>query len=294
MKYNVIVATHHKTGTVWMDGVFKALAREIGIQCIDFRSAYGCRAGALRKPYILLNVDSNFRDCPQVLEREDVRVLHVIRDPRDVLISAMHYHSKSAENWLHEPIPGYDNTTYQRRLRAQPTKFDRYLFEMDHSTAGTLRDLLDWRYGRSNCFEARYEELRQDSQLKYWRRVSAFLGFGEREQAIASRCFWRNSLFGGLSRVGNKHVRSGDVSQWKREFTPELARAFLLRFPGALQSLGYEVDETWLSNLPDGNSPGLFSALKQLAVRQLVGWRDAGIIARKFERSRRPHTEYSA
>ena len=98
MKYNVVVATHHKTGTVWMDGVFKALAREIGVQCIDFTSAYGCLAGAPRKPYILLNVDSNFRDCPQVLEREDVRVLHVIRDPRDMLISAMYYHSKSTEN----------------------------------------------------------------------------------------------------------------------------------------------------------------------------------------------------
>jgi hypothetical protein len=27
MKYNAVVATHHKTGTVWMDGVFKALER---------------------------------------------------------------------------------------------------------------------------------------------------------------------------------------------------------------------------------------------------------------------------
>jgi len=26
MRYNLVVATHHKTGTVWMDGVFKALA----------------------------------------------------------------------------------------------------------------------------------------------------------------------------------------------------------------------------------------------------------------------------
>ena len=31
MKYNVVVATHHKTGTVWMDGVFKAIARDLGV-----------------------------------------------------------------------------------------------------------------------------------------------------------------------------------------------------------------------------------------------------------------------
>ena len=136
--------------------------------------------------------------------------------------------------------------------------------------------------------------MRQDSQLRYWRGLSAFLGFDEREQAIASRCFWRNSLFGGLSRVGNRHVRSGDVSQWKREFTPELGRAFLLRFPGVLQSMGYEVNDAWLSDLQHLNSPRLFAEFKELALREPLRWRDSGMIARRFERNRRPHTEYSA
>ncbi len=294
MKYSVVVATHHKTGTVWMDGVFKAIARATGVQCMDFSSGYECLAAASRKPLILLSVDSNFRDCAELIERDDVRVLHVVRDPRDVLISAMHYHGKSTESWLHELTPGYDDATYQRRLRAQPTKFDRYVFEMEHSTAGTLHDLLNWRYGRANCFEARYEELRQDFQLRYWRRVSTFLGFDEREQAIAGRCFWRNSLFGGLSRIGNRHVRSGDVSQWRREFTPELARAFLRRFPGALQSLGYEADDAWLANLPQASSSRLFAEVKELVVGELLRWRDAAMFDRKFGRHRRPRTEYSA
>ena len=194
-----------------------------------------------------------------------MRVLHVVRDPRDVLISAMHYHKRSRESWLHEPIPGNDNVTYQRRLRALPTKFDQYVFEMEHSTAGTLRDLLDWRYSRANCFEARYEDLRQDAQLGHWRRISAFLGFDEKEQQISHRCFWQNSLFGGLSRVGNKHVRSGDVAQWKHEFTRDLGSAFLLRFPDALQSLGYEIDNSWISRLPPAASTSLFAVLKRLA-----------------------------
>ena len=41
MKYNVVVATHHKTGTVWMDGVFKAIADDVGAHYVDFRSEYG-------------------------------------------------------------------------------------------------------------------------------------------------------------------------------------------------------------------------------------------------------------
>jgi len=162
MKYSVVVATHHKTGTVWMDGVFKAIAGDLGVAYVNFTSHYGQLAQALKKPFVLFNHDSDFRDYSHILGRDDVRVLHLIRDPRDVLISAMHYHMKSAESWLHEAIPGYDNVTYQRRLRTLATKFDQYVFEMEHSTAGTLRDMLNWRYRRANCFEARYEALRQD------------------------------------------------------------------------------------------------------------------------------------
>jgi hypothetical protein len=289
MKYNIVVATHHKTGTVWMDGVFKAIAREVGVEYVDFRSRHRCLADASRKPFILLNYDSNFREYSHALNRDDVRVLHVVRDPRDVLISALHYHKKSTESWLHEPIPGYDNVTYQRRLRALPVKFDQYVFEMEHSTAGTLRDLLNWRYGRANCFEARYEDLRQDAQLNYWRRISVFLGFDEREQQISGRCFWQNSLFGGLSRVGNKHVRSGDVAQWKREFTKDLGDAFVARFPDALQSLGYELDNGWVSGLPEPSAIVLLSELKRLVGRVWKAirlWRPS---ARLVSQPRDPH-----
>jgi hypothetical protein len=268
MKYNVIVATHHKTGTVWMDGVFKAIACDVGVEYVNFRSHYGQLTQALKKPFILFNHDSDFRDYSHILNRDDVRILHLIRDPRDVLISAMHYHMKSAESWLHEAIPGYDNVTYQRRLKTLATKFDQYVFEMEHSTAGTLRDLLNWQYGRANCFEARYEELRQDAPMKYWREISAFLGFDEAEQELCCRRFWENSLFGGLSRLGNKHVRSGDVAQWKREFTLALAFAFLRRFPDALQSLAYEPDNRWIVDLDATGANDLTSVLKRLVAQQ--------------------------
>jgi hypothetical protein len=249
MKYNIVVATHHKTGTVWMDGVFKAIASDIGARYVDFRLQYDELTEALRSPFVLFNCDSNFRDCGYLLDRDDVRVLHLIRDPRDVLISGMHYHKKSTESWLHEPVPGYDNVTYQRRLKSLPTKFEQYVFEMEHSTAGTLRDMSHWQYGRINCFEARYEDLRRDTSLAYWAKIAAFLGFDEAENDFCGRRFWQNSLFGGLPRLGNKHVRSGDVAQWKRGFTPELAYAFLERFPNALQHLGYEPDNQWVLGL---------------------------------------------
>jgi hypothetical protein len=276
MKYNVVVATHHKTGTVWMDGVFKTIADDVGAQYVDFRSEYGRLEQKLQEPFVLFNYDSDFRDYAHILDRDDVRVLHLIRDPRDVLISAMHYHKKSTESWLHTPVPGYNNVTYQRRLKALPTKLEQYIFEMEHSTAGTLRGMLGWQYGRANCFEARYESLRQDTDLTYWTRIADFLGFEEGELQSCRRRFWQNSLFGGLPRLGNKHVRSGDVAQWKREFDRELAYAFIDRFPTALQSLAYELDNKWLFDVPGPEANELAAVLKRLVGAPLTSFKELG------------------
>jgi hypothetical protein len=265
MKYNVIVATHHKTGTVWMDGVFKKVAADVGARYVDFKAQYGQLSQALNGPFVLFNTDSDFGDRADILDREDVRILHLIRDPRDVLISAMHYHRKSRESWLHEPVPGYDNITYQRRLKTLPSRFRQYEFEMDHSTAGTVHGMLRWQYGRSNCFEARYEDLRRDTQLTQWLDIAAFLGFEGTERQACRQRFWENSLFGGLSRIGNKHVRSGDVAQWQRVFTVELACAFLSRFPAVLQKLGYEKDHSWILELQRKGACQSTPLLKRIA-----------------------------
>jgi hypothetical protein len=282
MRYNIVVATHHKTGTVWMDGVFKAIAGDLGVRYINFRTEYGRLKELVRSPFVLFCYDSDFGDHAGLLDQQDVRIVHLIRDPRDVVISAMHYHKASREGWLHEPIPGYDDLTYQRALQRLPTRFAKYVFEMENSSASTLRDMAQWHYGRANCCEARYEDLRQDSGLAYWRQITTFLGLDAAEQALANRRFWQNSLFGGLSRLGNQHVRSGAVAQWRREFTPELAQAFLNRFPGLLQSLGYETSDAWVRELRRREEPGLLSGLRQLALEHWEGLAERTRIPSKF------------
>jgi hypothetical protein len=249
-----------------MDGVFKAIAGDLGAQYINFRDDQIRLKERLHRPFILFCYDSKFGEHAHLLDQEDVRIFHLIRDPRDVVISAMHYHKTSREGWLHEPIPGYGELTYQRALQLLPTRFAQYVFEMDNSSASTLRDMTAWRYGRANCFEARYETLRQDSALVYWRKIMDFLGFDDAEQASGCRRFWKNSLFGSLPRLGNRHVRSGAIAQWRREFTPEIGSAFLKRFPGLLQMLGYEASDAWVRTLQRHDEPGLLTGLRQIAL----------------------------
>jgi hypothetical protein len=249
MKFNVVVATHHKTGTVWMASVFKAIAKRMRANYIDFWSNYGRLDPLLKTPFVVFNYDSNFLQHSGLLRRDDVRILHLIRDPRDVLISAMHYHKTSDEDWLHRTVPDNGDVTYQHKLNSLATPFDQYLFELEHSTSTTIEDMLDWQYGRANCMDVRYEDLFQDRSMVLWSSILAFLGFDESEQDFCKDTFWKYSLFGEAPGANRRHARSGEVAQWKHEFSPKLAQAFVDRFPDALQVLGYESDDQWIEHL---------------------------------------------
>src|SRR5262249_6385581 len=98
MRYRVFVCTHHKTGTVWMDGVFKAIAGDLGARYINLRDEELRLEALSHSPFIFFCYDSEFGEHAPVLDREDVRIVHLIRDPRDVVISAMHYHKGAREN----------------------------------------------------------------------------------------------------------------------------------------------------------------------------------------------------
>ena len=143
MNQNIVVATHHKTGTVWMSTVFRAIARRLGANYVDFWTQYGRLDRALKAPFILLNHNSIFSRHASQLRREDVRVLHLIRDPRDVLISAMHYHKKADEPWLREKVSGSKEAPYQQRLNSFATVHEQYLFELENATGSTIEAMLD-------------------------------------------------------------------------------------------------------------------------------------------------------
>lgn len=265
MKNSVVIVTHHKTGTVWMDGVFRGIAKDLGVALLDFDTQSGRLDDALHEPFILLNSSSNFGNHQDLLSRPDVRVLHLIRDPRDVVISAMHYHKRSREQWLHQAVHEYDCATYHQRLNQLSSRAHQYVYEMEHSSAATIRDMVDWQYGRPTCLEARYETLIADHQLVYWRKVMTFLGFEGEEVEVGTQRFWQNSLFGGLSRLGNKHVRCGTSAQWRKEFTASLACTFISRFPGALQKLGYEPNHKWILELERKPARKVYGIMNRLS-----------------------------
>jgi Sulfotransferase domain len=250
MKGLAAVCTHHKTGTVWMAGTFRSICRQAGIRFVHVALDAVVPGDEVEGPVVFFLPHSRFERCPWLPERADCRFLHVIRDPRDVVISAMHYHRVAQEGWLKRPDARFDGNSYQDMLNALPDDGARYRFELDNAVGRTIRMMLKWPYyGDPRSYECRYEDLIADTDMSLFAKVVDHLGFEPGEIDLCKQAFWDNSLFGKV-KPGSTHVRSGAARQWPDVLDRALGELFVQRLRNAPMRLGYEPDDSWVETLP--------------------------------------------
>ncbi len=245
----VVVATHHKTGSVWMRTVFRAIGLALGVPFINPSKKALLHPASLPGAAILFSDHSDFSNCPWILDHPQSRILHVIRDPRDVIISAMHYHRHAKEAWLHTSRKGFGGLTYQQKLNRLQDDHSRYIFEMERTAKRVIRDMQNWNYSRPNSFECKYEAMVADDRMELITKILVHLGFEDHQLEASRRIFWENSLFGNLKGSQSAHIRSGALRQWQVVFDEALAAVFVEKFPDALIRLGYESDNSWIDSI---------------------------------------------
>lgn len=271
------VATHHKTGTVWMHNLFRAIASRLAVPCLapvpspDPRFVLKLSGPHMASNAVLESTIQQASSGAFVLDRyrsftevpariPGTRGIHLIRDPRDVLISATFYHLRSSEPWLHVAQPDFDGMTYQQALRSLPTLRDCLLFELKYHTGFVIDEMTTFP-PLANVSTVYYESLMGEDSLSVFEHLFAHLGFPRSARKVALGCAERESIQLNPTRRRSAHIRSGATRQWRMHFDRALGEAFAEDFGAALVSLGYEPDESWLDSLPQASekldlSPG--------------------------------------
>ena len=226
-----LIGTHHKVLTVYMARVFRAYAFITGQSF--------CRATRSPVEYdknVILNGHSTF-DFQSVTR--PFRGIHIRRDPRDLLVSCVHYHLKSSELWLHrEGHWGLEGSTYQHELRALRNMEERLIFELDHEGGAIIDGMSSWDYSKPEFVELRYERIVATDGIAYVREsLDQSALFDLREIMLLEKLF---NIFSTLGVLANRqHIRNAKPSQWKEYFTPKVEKRFAERFGPALARLGY-------------------------------------------------------
>lgn len=251
------VATHHKAGTIWIKRVIRALSTAIDVPWIGIWSDRQLNKVPNVGRAFLCNWAGTFP--AELWSSAETTFLHVIRDPRDVLLSGCSYHLTApvkGEQFLHVPREDLDGRTYQQHLNSLDDRDEQLLFEMTNKHAETLAEMRAWPYDDERSTELRYEDLMADTECTAVRRAFGALGLQGEEIEIGARAFWNNSLFGGLAdqnaRTGRlkDHVRSGgQVRRWEKELPRPVGQTYADRFGDDLIALGYEQDTTWVDRL---------------------------------------------
>lgn len=235
----IIHCCYHKVGTAWFIRVLKAIARHYGLNYQD------CQQDHLRRDTDIF---------VEYMSRIDINKLpyyigsHMVRDPRDMVVSAYFYHLWTKEVWAHIPRASLGGKSYQEYL----CEFDQaqgLLVEMKGVSYEVIKEMYDWNYQNPNFIEIKYEDIIYNEE-EYFYKIFKHYGFNQEAilkcQDIANRFSFKKKSKRELGQIKkNSHVRSGRPGQWRDFFDEEHKEQFKELFGDVLIKLGYESNDSW-------------------------------------------------
>jgi hypothetical protein len=180
--------------------------------------------------------DHHSRFNPELLPKKYWGI-HVVRDPRDLLVSSAFYHKTSSEKWLHIQNNNLNGKTYQEHINSLPNIEEIILFEIDNQGGCNIQDMLNWNYQQPQFLEFRFEDLISEKGADFFNRSLQQISLNDRDIDLLNILFANYSIGGAW--VKKKHVRNPTPKQWKRYFTKSVEQKFNEKFPNAVQMLGY-------------------------------------------------------
>jgi hypothetical protein len=91
-----------------------------------------------------------------------LRGSHIIRDPRDLIVSAYFYHLRTTESWCitpkaeHTDLPS--NVSYQQHLRSLDIE-EGLIYEMNHVSGSMIERMCSWDYSDGRFLNLRFENV---------------------------------------------------------------------------------------------------------------------------------------
>lgn len=171
---------HHKCATKWVLGIVHRLCIENGFRYLNFHKA-GMFNNDLEgylsnfKAAFFCYTNANIEQVKNI--NKTIKGFHIIRDPRDVIVSAYFSHLNS------HPTDGWPELVeYRKRLRSLSKdegisfmidNIDDLHYEGEHvSVPGFMGN---WDYEQPNVLELKYEDMVKEPD-RYFLKIFGFLG----------------------------------------------------------------------------------------------------------------------
>lgn len=273
---------HHKAASTWAVSIIKQVCQDVGLKHIRVESEKVFDFDLKKfiqheKPDFLSYTNAEFK---HIKELENFKGFHIIRDPRDILVSAYfsHLYSHPTERWT--------KLVEHRDKLNNLSKDEGLLLEMEFRK-NQFEAMYNWDYSLPNIYEIKMEDLVinpykkfidifeflgivDESKLGLKERFSYLLGtainhfnqkskvsvpFGLAAEKIPAErllgilyTYEFSKLAGGRS-LGQEdvksHYRKGVSGDWRNHFKEEHIKLFKEKYNELLIKLGYESNADW-------------------------------------------------
>jgi len=239
-----LYVSYHKCATLYTAGVVRAVCDIHGLRTATFDSRHRkVRPWAMRSTDFLLLTD--YSSSMLNLQAMDGRGFHVIRDPRDILVSM--YFSHRASHRINHP----EIKRNRKRLAALDTVDGLiYLMEESEFFQRIMRELATWDYDTERFYETSFERLTTDPPGEFG-TIFAFLGLPVQQgdlQAILQQHTFENLQTDWRAHnpaADVNHYRRGVAGDWRNHLVGEPKANFRRRYGDLLIKLRYETDTRW-------------------------------------------------
>lgn len=296
---------HHKCASTWIWNIFAQVSYEAGLRhllVLDEMTPTGCgplydrasltdEEGMFDRSTLRARADETAADVVSCItaDRRQLEVLrpyrafHVVRDPRDIVVSAYFSHRNS------HPTGRFPQLVAHRAALRDVSPSEGLFLEMEFS-AKELRELDEWNYDDDRVLELNISDLVREpyqgfvtifrhlellgdeeptnarAQLRAWssrlrNRLASRRGLGAlRREILVTGELLLGTVYArrfeaqtrgrprGTENVAS-HYRKGVPGDWINHFSVEHAEAFDQKYGELLIKLGLEHDHSWVERL---------------------------------------------
>lgn len=259
-----IICCYHKTGTALFLNVFRKIAGLKGLRI----AAVSGTVGSLPAEFDIIVMCHSGYDLRR-MERP-FRAIHMIRDPRDIIVSGYLYHRRCNEAWCinrefslqapilfpkvprsqqHRPeawkrdyVLSLNGKSYQENL-LERSQEEGLSFELANYAGWTTEAMANWDYDQGAVLELKFESMYADFD-NVWRDIFAHLALAPGRAQCGD--ILRIAQAHDLQRMdqqrirANTHISPGPLVKWRNHLLPSHLAAIENRFPRLLGRLGYE------------------------------------------------------
>lgn len=232
-KGNIYIAEFPKSGGTWLGQMLGELAG------LPFP-----RNESVKQPCILHG--------HYLVEKSNTRLVHLMRDGRDVMVSAYHYFLLNEE--MSSPVRMYWKNKMHLEdfsdVRSHLPLFINVFFENYRSgwSRKTWTDFVNYYHLRKEVINVKYESLNLDTENTVSSLVDKLelQSSKETQKAIIEKYSFKSQTGRKKGEIGARSfLRKGSVGDWKNYFSRDAADVFNTYAGDALVKAGYERDKNW-------------------------------------------------